>query len=268
VNSVQVHRGTLVECVTSHDVAVGFGGSTYVPKAIGHGQLLLSLSGDKSEVEIEAMLESVGSLDAFFPFPPEYPVMVEIRELMFGTTTSTVLFSGRVTGVRADGKRLRAAVQTRLDVLGRELPRFRLQKVCNHRFGDAATCKVNLEALRADVVVDNQSGLTIEVHGDGSEGRAANYFAYGHIVAQWGNGIRRRTVLASADIGSRCRLTLNAPLNFDGPAGTVLKLYPGCDFATVVVQGLGSLREFRGASEDRRKSDAESHPSAKPEWWR
>jgi uncharacterized phage protein (TIGR02218 family) len=213
---------------TSHDVAVTIGGALYVPAPISHGRLKRSVLGDRDQAEVETWFSDGNPLALYFPFPPQRPLEIKIVEWLKGTTVVRTLFRGRVAKAKTDGLRLWARCETRLANLAREVPRFRLQRTCNHAFGDAP-CGVDVGALEQTVEVEAVSGRQVTAEGFPDE--ADGHYALGHAIWVDGDGFPHyRTITADARVsGSRHTLTLSSGFPAAMEAGAMLKVYPGCD---------------------------------------
>ena len=200
----------------------------FVSFPITHKALKRSISAQGEEVEIESVYDAANPLALFIPFTLPRPLWIEIHEAYYSAPdTITLLFTGQIANVTAQGKRLSAKASCVLDVMERKIPRFMISSACNHSVFDSG-CGLLAASFLCSVTI-SQLSPTVQVAGASLSGKTENYFAGGWLETGTGTGFEIRSILAStAEAGGIVTLYLNMPLSA-AILSQAASIYPGCD---------------------------------------
>jgi hypothetical protein len=164
---------------TSHPLDITLAGQDYVARRITHGPLNLSTKADREEVEIEALYETDNPLSLLFPLRLSTPLWVEILEGNLASESAPVpIFRGLALSASVQGKKETVRCASAMDSMRGNVPAMMLQPRCNYRLYEPNTCRVDPEAHKLSVTLEEcrRPGDHV-VSGLGLTGLAAHYFA-------------------------------------------------------------------------------------------
>lgn len=203
---------------------------TFLTKRITHGAIQYDTTGVRHGVEIE--VERTADSPFALTFPPHgcQPLHVEIATADYADVSApTVLFTGIVTSVQAEGRKLKARCVTLWGGEQTRVPAFYFSARCQYRVFDPATCGLDRALWEKTATMSAVNARSVTVTGVSLYGVLANGFAEGWIEVGTGAQREVRLILANAqENAGAVTLTLNAPLRFN-TAGATVTLIPGCD---------------------------------------
>ena len=203
---------------------------TYLARRITHETIGYDTTGVRQGVEIE--VERLEDSPFGLAFPPHgcQPLNVEIATADYSNPTAqVVLFSGVVTSVQAEGRKLRARCVTLWGGDQTRVPAFYFSTRCQYRVFEPGTCGLDRAEWEKKATITALTGRDVTVAGPTLSGVIANWFAEGWLEVGSGIGREVRLILKhEAESAGALTLTLNAPLRFSGVDAEVT-LLPGCD---------------------------------------
>lgn len=209
---------------------------------IRHKDLIKSLRGDREELVLESVYDDTNPLAAFVPFKVPGPVGVKVYETTYATPdTRTLIFTGKVLSVGAEGIKLSAKCAGILDVLGRRFPRFYIQPRCNHFVYDRLCGAIKVQAGGNITYVSGRI-VKVDLQNPPFPGRTEsaemNFFALGWIEVGSGATFEQRSIrqssapvkYATSPDKWQITLRLDRPLEH-AQVGNLMQVIPGCDGA-------------------------------------
>ena len=216
---------------------------------ITHGAVRRTMDAAREQVTIEAELTDASPLYQLCPPALAMPLLVTVYEADFvDLSVKVVIFSGRVLGpVEVEGKTVKAAVDSILDIGGGQTPAMIFQPRCNYRVFQPETCRLDRAEWEVPATIVDASNRTVTITGASLFGKPEDWFAEGFIETGVGNQFERRTILAStAASGENVTLTLNAAFYFAEAPDAVVVL-PGCDgLPDTCITKFANFRNFGG----------------------
>jgi hypothetical protein len=235
---------------TSHERPLTISGDgTYAPAPFAHAGGGVTARLDKDTLTLTSWLFEGNPLAMFFPLELEKPLQIEVREVAAdGDAAPALIYTGEISKVEFDGKKLKATAVSLSAMFERKFPRFFVQGTCNYTIF-SPPCKLLAEHHKLTVQVAGVSadGLTVSVIPAPTGGLAANDYAMGWFVTGSGAALQWRGILAStaAGAGQTFALTLNRAVR-GLAAEHALDLYPGCDGTAENCKKLNNYANFGG----------------------
>jgi hypothetical protein len=119
--------------LTSSEVAVEFGGSTYTPAAMDRGNI--GRSGEAEQTTLEVRLPTTSTLASLYlGIQPANRTTLTLRRVhqLMSPSTAITLFRGFVTSARFNDEQATLLLKPFNELFQREMPRYTYQGLCNH----------------------------------------------------------------------------------------------------------------------------------------
>lgn len=223
-----------VRRLTSWDQNLTAAGHTWAAWMVEHSEIRQSMALDRDEVTLR--LRYRDPLDVFLPGRLDAVVRVAIfRCTVSGSTGSSVgqLYGGEARRFTADGPFCSVSFAGANALFDRRVPRYLMQRGCNHRLFDAR-CGLSLSDWDLNAYVYAVSGASVTLESFFAVGSApagwgaAHWFALGYL--QRANGSRLLILDSQAKDGSgRVALTLVSAPGTALEIGETVMVLPGCD---------------------------------------
>lgn len=223
--------------LTSHEIDIVSGGTTWQAVPIDHGGLSVSSEGDTDKLSLELFAWEGNPFEDWLPIHIGQPTGIELSLAHINEATGLVtespqiLFRGVITAVTRQGLRLKANANSPLAYADKRVPRFFLQTRCNYQLFDGSTCRVPAAVYRIAgtvAAIDIESG-SVELESTTLEDKHENWLAGGYIEIGSAPHVEVRTIRYTETISeTRHRLFLNASLR-TAQVGNTCSAWPGCD---------------------------------------
>lgn len=211
---------------------------TFQAAAITHRSVRRDLEGNSQSAEIEAEYVTGNPMTLLAPVKIPARLYVEIIKVELDSLDiRQTEFSGEVSKPRINGKKISASVKSIFD-LGRKVPAFRIQRLCQYDLFDESTCKASRASFEVSASIDFIEGKTVVISGAGLSGLATGYFGDGWVEVGSGDSFEIATIIQDiATDATEHTLTLSKALNFASVSDSIAVL-PGDDmtFETCVAK--------------------------------
>lgn len=233
---------TTAEHATSYESDLTYGGHTYTSRNVNHGEVKQSLALDADYVEITAEMWTGSLLAKLAVMRCEAPLMVTVYSATVAAevvSNMTAVYKGEATEVGVSGRVLKGKVVSGGSMWDRVVPRFMLQRACNHTvfdtgcgipwgwFGFYATIQsVGSEGYPFEFVLEDLTRALFDM-----PLITAGYFAGGQILLNSGTStIQVRGIVASTEaVDGVLTVTLDRDPHPFPTVGASVTIWPGCD---------------------------------------
>lgn len=201
-----------------------FGGNLYLPRQIERSKL--SQTNEERQQQVEVTLPTEDEVASrFVGVIPADIIYLTISKYHRGDSEEVVLWAGVIVGAAYinQGAQCKMKGMTTEGAIGRTIPRFKYQGLCNHVLFDAS-CQVTAASFLYTGICGAVSGDTITVNGIGAAHGA------GWMVGGYANLDDRDFRLIIEQVGDI--LTMYLPFE-NNPMGQSIKCYAGCDHTIV-----------------------------------
>jgi len=216
---------------TSAEDEITIGAITYLPISIARSNILLGVE-QRQEILTITMPSGTAPADEFIAVVPGQICTLTIKR-RHRTDTPTpeliVIYKGIVRSVAytKNGYESELAVVPLTYGLGKEVPRFTYQGLCNHILYDTYGCKVSSGSFSFTGEVTNVDGNVLTIPGIGSgDGYPDKWWTGGYVQYQTNDW---RLIIDHT--GEDITLLLPFPSNVDGQDVTI---FAGCDHTIAV----------------------------------
>jgi len=223
VELFEISVGSTNYLLTSHEDEIVVGLKTYSPEQINRGEIQNTMEDHSDGVQVElpathAFVQMYVNL-----IPSDRPTLKIFKSHRTDTPTPEVIqiFDGFVqsVGFFNNGSIARLSGLPATASVGREIPRFMYQGVCNHILYDAR-CQVSDASFKFTGACDTVSGISITVNGL-SASKGSGWATGGHIEVP-GVSDQRLIIDQTGDV-----LTLRLPFRVD-VLDEVCNVFAGC----------------------------------------
>jgi uncharacterized phage protein (TIGR02218 family) len=232
------------------------GPASYAPARIAHDAITRSLDLDDDEVTLTATLDDAA------PAPADHPLALVVRRALDAPLRLDILrcdpaapaaaehlFSGTISEVTLEGRKLTAAVTVLGGKLEVKVPRFYFSKTCNHTFGGFG-CGISAPSATATITaVTDPARLDLTVT---AAPAARDLTQPGALAGAWfalgsGLALQLRAIAADTGSGPARSITLTRPLRDTAAlAGATLTLRLACDKTIAGCSRWGNTPNFGG----------------------
>lgn len=200
---------------------------TWLSVGLEHDRLSRSTSLGGT-VALTGDYDTVEPLRLLIPMRMDVPLRVEILKTDLSLITPDIIFSGLIMKPSLEGRKISVQASEWGDVLDQKVPGFYIQRDCNYRLFEPATCKKDPTLEQIEVSIIAASGRSAVIAGRGLEGIAEDHFAQGFL--KYGIGLNQRTVfITSSEAASGILIALDISSRILDELPITALASPGCD---------------------------------------
>lgn len=218
---------TSASSANSSSSSSGEGSTVWLAVGIEHGRISRSMK-QGGTASITADYDEVEPLRLCVPMRLAAPLRVEIIKTTAALNEMEKLFDGVVRKPELVGRKVTVSCIEWGDAMEGRVPNFFIQRDCNYRVYDTATCRADKASKTYAVSIIAVSGRLAVITAAGLSGLNADWFAQGWI--EYGTGLDRRTLFiaaSTAPTGEQITLTLTTAITAELPV--TASAVAGCD---------------------------------------